>query len=210
MKIGITLAALRPSLWTEATLLADELGFESVWMPEHLVIPVELEGSPIAGADHPPVPPDVPVFEVFSYLSFLAGQTERIRFGTYVYNIGLRHPLAVARAVAGGGSVLLLDEPAAGLGPADATALSDIIRRLAGDLGIAVLLIEHNVDMVLRTCDQIVALNFGEMIGHGTPAEIRKNPAVVAAYLGAGDGDDDTAPILAPTSTGPPSTQGNR
>jgi probable F420-dependent oxidoreductase len=99
MKIGITLAALRPSLWTEATLLADELGFESVWMPEHLVIPVELEGSPIAGADHPPVPSDVPVFEVFSYLSFLAGRTERIRFGTYVYNIGLRHPFAVARAV---------------------------------------------------------------------------------------------------------------
>ena len=77
MKIGITLAALRPSLWTEATLLADELGFESVWMPEHLVIPVELEGSPIAGADHPPVPSDVPVFEVFSYLSFLAGQWPR-------------------------------------------------------------------------------------------------------------------------------------
>jgi probable F420-dependent oxidoreductase len=100
VKIGITLAALRPSLWTEATLLADQLGYESVWMPEHLVIPVELEGSPIAGADHPPVPSDVPVFEVFSYLSFLAGQTESIGFGTYVYNIGLRHSLAVARAVA--------------------------------------------------------------------------------------------------------------
>jgi probable F420-dependent oxidoreductase len=99
MKIGITLAALRPGLWTEATLLADKLGFESIWMPEHLVIPVELEGSPIAGADHPPMPSGVPVFEVFAYLSFLAGKTERIRFGTYVYNIGLRHPLAVARAV---------------------------------------------------------------------------------------------------------------
>jgi sulfate-transporting ATPase len=125
-------------------------------------------------------------------------------------NYAQRRRLAVARAVAGGGSVLLLDEPAAGLGPADATALSDIIRRLACDLGIAVLLIEHNVDMVLRTCDQIVALNFGEMIGHGTPAEIRKNPAVVAAYLGADDGDEDNAPILAPTSPGPPSSQGNR
>jgi sulfate-transporting ATPase len=124
-------------------------------------------------------------------------------------NYAQRRRLAVARAVAGGGSVLLLDEPAAGLGPADATALSDIIRRLAGDLGIAVLLIEHNVDMVLRTCDQIVALNFGVMIGHGTPAEIRKNPAVVAAYLGAADGDDD-APVLAPTSPGPPSSRGNR
>ena len=104
----------------------------------------------------------------------------------------------------------MLDEPAAGLGPADATALSDIIRRLACDLGIAVLLIEHNVDMVLRTCDQIVALNFGEMIGHGTPAEIRKNEAVIAAYLGSPDGDDDNASLLAPTSPGPPSSQGNR
>ena len=121
-------------------------------------------------------------------------------------NYAQRRRLAVARAVAGGGSVLLLDEPAAGLGPADATALSDIIRRLACDLGIAVLLVEHNVDMVLRTCDQIVALNFGEVIGQGTPAEIRKNPAVIAAYLGAAhaEGDDDNAPSLAPTAPGPP------
>jgi ABC-type branched-subunit amino acid transport system ATPase component len=117
-------------------------------------------------------------------------------------NYAQRRRLAVARAVAGGGSVLLLDEPAAGLGPADATALSDIIRRLADDLGIAVLLIEHNVDMVLRTCDQIVALNFGEMIGRGTPGEIRKNPAVVAAYLGAADGDDGNGAVLAPTGSG--------
>jgi sulfate-transporting ATPase len=102
-----------------------------------------------------------------------------------------RRLLAVARAVAGGGSVLLLDEPAAGLGPADATVLSDTIRRLARDLGIAVLLIEHNVDMVLRTCDQIVALNFGALIGHGTPAEIRNNPAVVEAYLGSAHGSRD-------------------
>jgi ABC-type branched-subunit amino acid transport system ATPase component/branched-subunit amino acid ABC-type transport system permease component len=122
-------------------------------------------------------------------------------------NYAQRRRLAVARAVAGGGSVLLLDEPAAGLGPADATALSDIIRRLADDRGIAVLLIEHNVDMVLRTCDQIVALNFGEMIGRGTPGEIRKNPAVVAAYLGAADGDDGDGAVLAPTGPGPTRSQ---
>jgi len=110
-----------------------------------------------------------------------------------------RRLLAVARAVAGGGSVLLLDEPAAGLGPADATVLSDTIRRLACDLDIAVLLIEHNVDMVLRTCDQIVALNFGALIGHGTPAEIRKNPAVVEAYLGSAHAqrdDEDAASVV--------------
>jgi len=99
MKIGISLGTLNPSLWTEATVEADRLGYESVWMPEHLVIPVALAGSPHHGADHPPIPSNVPVFDVFSYLGFLAGRTEQIHFGTQVYNIGLRHPFVVARAV---------------------------------------------------------------------------------------------------------------
>lgn len=100
MKIGISLGTLRPSLWAELTREADQLGYESVWMPEHLVIPVGMTGSPHTGAEHPPIPADVPVFDVFAYLSFLAGQTEQIHFGTQVYNIGLRHPFIVARAVA--------------------------------------------------------------------------------------------------------------
>lgn len=99
MKIGISLGILRPSAWTEVTREADRLGFESVWMPEQLVIPVQSEGSPFAGSDHPPIPADVPVFDVFTHLGFLAGQTEQIHFGTQVYNIGLRHPFSVARAV---------------------------------------------------------------------------------------------------------------
>ncbi len=99
MKIGISLGQLRPDLWAEVTGEADRLGFESVWMPEHLVIPVQLAGSPFAGSDHPPIPPDIPVFDVFAYLAFLAGRTEQIHFGTQVYNIGLRHPFVVARAV---------------------------------------------------------------------------------------------------------------
>ena len=99
MKIGISLGRLHPSLWAEATRVADRLGYESVWMPEHLVIPVQMAGSPYAGADHPPIPPDVPVFDVFTYLGFLAGQTDRIHFGTQVYNIGLRHPFVTARAI---------------------------------------------------------------------------------------------------------------
>jgi probable F420-dependent oxidoreductase len=100
VKIGISLGVVRPALWAELTREADRLGYESVWMPEHLVIPVGMTGSPHAGAEHPPIPPDVPVFDVFAYLSFLAGQTENIHFGTQVYNIGLRHPFIVARAVA--------------------------------------------------------------------------------------------------------------
>jgi probable F420-dependent oxidoreductase len=99
MKIGISLGTLHPSLWAEAAREADRLGYESVWMPEHLVIPVAMTDSPHAGEDHPPIPANVPVFTAFSYLGFLAGQTEQIHFGTHVYNIGLRHPFVVARAV---------------------------------------------------------------------------------------------------------------
>ena len=99
MKIGISLGMLRPDLWVEVTTEADRLGIESVWLPEHLVIPVQLAGSPFAGSDHPPIPADIPVFDVFTYLGFLAGRTEQIHFGTQVYNIGLRHPFTVARAV---------------------------------------------------------------------------------------------------------------
>ena len=100
MRYGVTFARLRPALWAETAQVCDELGFESVWLPEHLVLPVGLTGSPHAGQDHPPVPADVPVFDVFTMLGFLAGRTSRLRLGTNVYNIGLRHPFITARAVA--------------------------------------------------------------------------------------------------------------
>lgn len=100
VKFGIGLGQLNPRAWAAVTEAADGLGFESVWMPEHLVLPVQLGGSPFAGSDHPPLPPDVDVFDPFVYLAYLAGRTERIRFGTHVYNVGLRHPFSTARAVA--------------------------------------------------------------------------------------------------------------
>ncbi len=95
-----------------------------------------------------------------------------------------RRMLAVARAVAGGHSVLLLDEPASGLGEPQTRHLGEVLRRLAAERGMAIFLVEHNIDMVLRTCDRIYALDFGVLIGAGTPSEIRSNPAVVDAYLG--------------------------
>jgi probable F420-dependent oxidoreductase len=100
VKLAISLGMLNPSLWVQVTEEADRLGFESVWLPEHLVIPVQMGGSPYAGQDHPPIPADVPVFDAFTYLGFLAGRTSSIRFSTHVYNIGLRHPFVTARAVA--------------------------------------------------------------------------------------------------------------
>ena len=100
MRFGIPLAVLNPSAWVEVTEEADRLGFESVWIPEHLVLPAAMAGSPHAGQEHPPIPPHTPVFDALGYLSFLAARTTQIHLGTYVYNIGLRHPFVVARAVA--------------------------------------------------------------------------------------------------------------
>lgn len=91
---------LNPRMWREVTQTADRLGYESVWIPEHLILPVHSSGSPFSGQEHPPIPPDIPVFDPFVYMGALAGCTESIRFGTHVYNIGLRHPFISARAVA--------------------------------------------------------------------------------------------------------------
>ncbi len=99
MKFGIALGRLNPAFFVDVTVEADRLGFESVWFPEHLVMPVDMTSSPHPGQDVPPVPPDVPIFDCFAYLSYLAGRTERIRLGTHVYNLALRHPFVAARAV---------------------------------------------------------------------------------------------------------------
>ena len=100
---------------------------------------------------------------------------------------GQRRLLAIARAVATQPSVLLLDEPAAGLGSAETAELSHLVRRLADDWGIAVLLVEHDVDFVMNVCDRIVVLDFGHVISEGRPDEVRNDPTVVEAYLGVSD-----------------------
>jgi probable F420-dependent oxidoreductase len=99
MKYGIALGAVHHKAFLDVTLEAEKLGFESVWLPEHLVLTSEMSRSPHPGEEHPPVPPNVPIYEAFAYLSFLAAKTERVRLGTHVYNIGLRHPFTTARGV---------------------------------------------------------------------------------------------------------------
>jgi len=99
VKFALSLGVLNPTAWVAFTEEADRLGFDSVWLPEHLVLPIDMGGSPHDGQDHPPIPPELPVFDALVYLASLAARTERIRFGTQVYNIGLRHPFSTARAV---------------------------------------------------------------------------------------------------------------
>ena len=99
MKYGVALGKAHPSFHLEIALEAERLGFESVWMPEHLIFPTAMAGSPYPGQEHPPVSPTTPVFDAFGWLCFLAGKTTRIRLGTNVYLLGLRHPFVAARAV---------------------------------------------------------------------------------------------------------------
>ncbi|HLS44996.1 MAG TPA: branched-chain amino acid ABC transporter ATP-binding protein/permease [Ornithinicoccus sp.] len=102
---------------------------------------------------------------------------------------GDQRRLEIARALASDPSLLILDEPAAGMNHVEADALSDLIGSLASD-GLTILLIEHNVGMVMKTCSRIVVLNFGEVIATGAPEEIVNNPAVVEAYLGSSESED--------------------
>jgi probable F420-dependent oxidoreductase len=98
VKFGINLFSVNQRFWPDIAEEADRLGFESLWIPEHVVVPLAATGSPYHGAEHPPVPSDLPVVDPLAMLCYLAARTERIRLGTHVYNIGLRHPFLTARA----------------------------------------------------------------------------------------------------------------
>ena len=101
-------------------------------------------------------------------------------------SFGQRKAIAIARAVAGRPDILLLDEPAAGLGNNEAQELADLVVRIARQWGIGVLLVEHKVDLVLAISDRLTVLQEGRVLTTGEPHSVLKDPRVVAAYLGPG------------------------
>ena len=111
-----------------------------------------------------------------------------VKAGSLPY--GVQRRLEIVRALATNPAILLLDEPAAGMNPSETAELTEQIRRIRDTFGIAIFLIEHDMNLVMNVCEGIAVVNYGRIIAKGTPEQIKNDPAVIEAYLGREERDD--------------------
>lgn len=153
----------------------------------------------VAGAGDDPVAAARAALDVVG----LAGQAARIA-ATLPY--GAQRRLEIARALALRPRFLLLDEPAAGMNPAETDSLMEVLRRIRAEHRLGLLVVEHDLKLIMRLCDRIVVLDKGRQIAIGTPAEIRADPAVIEAYIGRRRAAAPAASPPAPAGQGLPAT----
>ena len=174
--------------------------FGEMTVLENLQVPQDAHGGWRTGAElirpAKTVLPDVTLAAVrdFGLGPILDKSPDEISYGQ-------RRLVAIARAVAAQPSVLLLDEPVAGLSDRESEEFAQLVRKLADDWGMAVLVIEHDLNFVMSICDRITVIDFGRFVCAGNPDEVRNNPQAVAAYLGTdeGAGDEPVVPVASGT-----------
>ena len=123
---------------------------------------------------------DAKAMELLEFMGL--AEVAHVKAGSLPY--GVQRRLEIVRALASNPSIILLDEPAAGMNPSETTELMHQIRRIRDTFHIAIFLIEHDMNLVMNVCETIAVVNYGRLIAKGTPDEIRENPAVIEAYLG--------------------------
>ncbi|MFE9675592.1 ABC transporter ATP-binding protein [Streptomyces sp. NPDC006259] len=134
-------------------------------------------------------------------IAALTGLAAHVDTPVALLSYGDRKRVELARALCLEPRVLLLDEPVAGMNGAERAATADVVRTVREQLGLSVVLVEHDMGLVMRLADEVTVLDFGRRLAHGTPEEIRRHPEVLRAYLGTGAPDENLGSIAPPGPT---------